>query len=328
MSATIIVTGSALAAPAMELARQRGARLITLDPYTPPDQIAATVAREGADAIIVRAAHITETVITASPSLKVIVKHGIGVDTIDVDCATRHRIPVLITLGANAQSVAEHALGLMFALARATPRLDLRMRQGYWDKATSFGCELAGKSLGLVGLGNIARALARLVRPLDMAVRGYDPFVTEPIPAIESVRDLEELLAGCDIISLHCPLTPETRHILNGQRLRTMRPRALLINTARGGLIDHQALAEVLAAGHLTGVALDCFPEEPPPENNPLWAFPNLIVTPHIGANTHEAAERVGVRAVTQALDTVAGKPFDPQAVINPGHAKPSRIFR
>ncbi len=141
MGATIIVTGAALAPPAMELAASRGARILTLKPYTPPAEIAALAAAERADAIIVRAAHVTDEVIGATPTLKVIVKHGIGVDTIDLASATRHGIPVLITHGANAQSVAEHAFGLMFAVTRRSAWLDQRMRAGHWDKATSFDFE-------------------------------------------------------------------------------------------------------------------------------------------------------------------------------------------
>lgn len=320
MAATIIVTGAALARPAMELAERRGARIITLAPYTPPAEIAALAAAERADAIIVRAAHVTEEVFAAAASLKVIVKHGIGVDTIDLASATRHRIPVLITHGANAQSVAEHAFGLMFAVMRQTAWLDSRMRAGHWDKATSFGRELSGKSLGVVGLGSIGSALIELVRPLHMTVRGYDPFFRGKLDGVELVDDLDTLLRDSDIVSLHIPLTAENRNLFDAGRLGLMKRSAILINTARGGLIDHEALGAALTNGALTGAGLDCFPSEPP-KDNPLAGLPNVVMTPHVGANTREAAERVGVRAIEQALDVVEGRPFDPQANVNPDHA-------
>lgn len=321
MGSTIIVTGAALAPPAMEIAARRAARILTLNPYTPPSDIAALAAAERADAIIVRAAHITDEVIRATPTLKVIVKHGIGVDTIDLVSATRHRIPVLITHGANAQSVAEHAFGLMFAAMRRSAWLDARMRAGHWDKATSFGSELFGKSLGVVGLGSIGACLIELVRPLRMQVRGYDPFIRGTIDGVEIVDDIDDLLRISDIVSLHAPLTAENRNLMDARRLALMKPGAVLINTARGGLVDHEALAVALSTGSLSGAGIDCFPTEPP-AGNPLAGLANVVMTPHVGANTREAAERVGIRAVEQALDVIAGKRFDPRANVNPGYAE------
>ncbi len=320
MSATIIVTGAALAGPAMDLAARRGARVITLKPYTPPAEIAELAVAERADAIIVRAAHITEEVIGAASTLKVIVKHGIGVDTIDVASATRHGIPVLITRGANAQSVAEHAFGLMFAVTRSIAYLDGRMRAGHWDKAHSFGTELSGKALGVVGLGSIGSALIEMVRPLRMRLCGYDPYFRGRIDGIEIVDDLDTLLRSSDVVSLHIPLTEQNRNLFDARRIGVMRQGALLINTARGGLIDHDALASALRDGRLAGAGLDCFPQEPPVEN-PLAALSNVVMTPHVGANTREAAERVGIRAMEQALDVIEGKPFDAQANVNPTYA-------
>lgn len=320
MGSTIIVTGNALAPRAMGIAEKREARVLTIKPYAPPAELAAFVAAENADAIIVRAAHVTDEVMAASPRLKVIVKHGIGVDTIDLASATKRKIPVLITHGANAQSVAEHAFGLMFAVSRQSAWLDSRMRAGHWDKATSFGGELLGKTLGVVGLGSIGRALIDLVQPLKMRVVGLDPFVTSGLNGVELVGDVDTLLRASDIVSLHMPLTDTTRNLIDKTRLGLMRRGAILINTARGGLIDHEALAVALSEGALTGAGIDCFPSEPPKEN-PLSKLANVVMTPHIGANTREAAERVGVRAVEQALDTIDGKPFDPRANVNPGYA-------
>lgn len=304
----------------MDIAARRGARVITLQPYTPSADIARLAVAEGADAIIVRAAHVTDEVIAATPTLKVIVKHGIGVDTIDVASATRHRIPVLITHGANAQSVAEHAFGLMFAVSRSVALLDARMRAGHWDKATSFGAELSGKAVLVVGLGSIGSALIDMLRPLKMTLRGYDPYFRGRIEGVEIVDDLDAAVAASDIVSLHVPLTETSRNLFDARRIGLMKRNAMLINTARGGLVDHDALATALREGRLAGAGLDCFPQEPPAEN-PLAALPTVVMTPHIGANTREAAERVGIRAMEQALDTIEGKPFDARANVNPAYS-------
>ena len=324
MARTIIITGHRLADAAMALAADKGVKTILIEPYTPPDEIAAIAANEAAEAIIVRAAHITDTVICAASALKVIVKHGIGVDTIDVASATRQGIPVLITQGANAQSVAEHAFGLMFAVARSIALLDRRMREGHWDKASSFGSELSGKELGVVGLGSIGQALIALARPLGMRIRGYDPFATSAIEGVEIVDDLDLLLRESDVVSLHCPLTDANRHLINATRLAAMRPRAILINTARGGLIDEAALVAALERGTIAGAGLDCFSPEPPGGDTPLARLPNVVMTPHVGANTIEAAERVGLRAIQQAVDVLDERPIDPGALINPSVFAPA----
>jgi len=325
MPATIIITGAALAAPAMEIATRHGARVITIKPYTPPAEIARLAVAESADAIIVRAAHVTDEVIGAA-ALKVIVKHGIGVDTIDVASATRRGIPVLITHGANAQSVAELAFGLMFAVTRRIAYLDSRVRAGHWDKADSFGTELSGKALGIVGVGSIGSALVELVRPLRMTVRGYDPYFRGSMGDIEIVDDLDVLATTSDIVSLHLPLTEQTRNLFDARRIGLMKSEAILINTARGGLVDHDALASALKTGRLSGAGLDCFPREPPVEN-PLAALPNVVMTPHVGANTREAAERVGIRAMQQVLDVIEGRQIDPRAVVNPAYAAASGVL-
>jgi D-3-phosphoglycerate dehydrogenase len=321
MGPTIVVTGPPLPASAMTLAERRGARVIMIKSYTRPAEIAAVVKAEEADAIIVRAVHITDEVLAAGTALKVIVKHGVGVDTIDLESATRRKIPVLITHGANARSVAEHALGLMFAVSRSIAHLDRRMREGQWDKATSFGWELSGKSLAVIGLGSIGRALIDLVQPLNMSIRGFDPFFAGSIDGVEVVDDLDALVGASDVVSLHCPMTPENRNLIDARRISLMRKSAVLINTARGGLIDQAALVAALAAGRLAGAGLDCFPTEPPAADNPLASFSTVVMTPHVGANTFEAAERVGLSAVQQALDVIDGKPFDPRANVNPQFA-------
>lgn len=228
------------------------------------------------------------------------------------------------TAGANAQSVAEHAFALMFAVARCIPQLDRRMHDGHWDKAKVSGIELAGRTLGLVGFGTIARLLAVMASALGMQIRVYDPYAPADlgIAGATPATDLATLLTESDVVSLHCPLTAETRNLIGVAELATMRSGAILINTARGGLIDEAALAAALHEGRLTGAGIDTFSTEPPGRDNPLFAAPNLIATPHVGANTLEAKDRVGTTVMRQALDALTGHIPNAGTLANPGFHK------
>lgn len=306
----------------MALAARHGLRVITMAPYAAPDETATRIAAEQVDAIIVRMGKLTEAAIAASSRLKVIVKHGVGVDGIDVGAATRRGIPVLIAAGANAQSVAEHALALMFSVSRSVPYLDSRIRHGYWDKAASTGTELFGRTLGIIGLGTIGCILLSLVQPLQMQLLGFDPQIPPStkldIPGLTRVDDLETLLRQSDYVSLHCPLTPTTRGMIGASQLALMKRDAILINTARGELIDMTALTVALSERTIGGAGLDTLSPEPPPAESAMWSLDNLVVTPHIGANTHAAAARVGIMAMQHVIDVLDGKPIEPRFTINP----------
>ncbi|KAG5720810.1 hypothetical protein E4T56_gene6445, partial [Termitomyces sp. T112] len=249
------------------------------------------------DAIILRLGEVTEAAMALAPNLRIIAKHGVGYDTIDVDAATRRNILVTIARGANAVSVAEHALALTLGVARGIAYQDARIRSGHWDKAFFMGSELNGKVLGVVGLGAIGHALARICTALGMDVLVFDPALPEGAAVeLRRVGSLEDLLAQSDVVSLHCPLTPATRNMIDAQRLDLMKPGAILINTARGGLIDLEALADALEAKRIAGAGLDTFPVEPPELSERLRLLPNLVVSPHIGASTIEAGQRRGHR--------------------------------
>ncbi|WP_338480683.1 hydroxyacid dehydrogenase [Pseudomonas trivialis] len=319
MTRTLLLTGPQLTAEAMAHAAAHGVRVIPTTPYLPADELTAIIAREQPDAIIVRQGNLTREMINASRALKIIAKHGVGYDTIDIAAAAERNIPVTIALGANAQSVAEHALALMFSVARQTALLDARLRDGHWDKATSVGIELCGKTLGLVGLGAIGRILMELVTPLRMTVKVYDPYLAHlpDQPNVERADDFQTLLAGCDVISLHCPLTEQNRNLFGAAQFAQMRPGSLLINTARGELIDTDALVHALSTRQIAGAGLDTFNPEPPPADSALWGLPTLVATPHVGANTHEARDRVGMLALQQILDVWNGDPLEPRAVAN-----------
>jgi D-3-phosphoglycerate dehydrogenase len=319
MTATVLITGPALAPAAMAMASERGLRVISSPPYLSDADLTQLIAKEQPDAIIVRMSGITASMIDTAPRLKIIAKHGVGVDDIDLAAAAAKGIPVAAAIGANAQSVAELGLALMLSVARATAWLDRRVREGHWDKATHVGSELSGKSLGVVGVGAIGRILISLVEPFRMTIRAYDPYLAGDLglPGVQRVNSLDALLEASDIVSLHCPLTEETRHLIGAAQLARMRPAAILVNAARGELVDTDALVAALREGRIAGAGLDTFAPEPPPADSPLWSLPNLVATPHIGANTHEARVRMGTQVMQQVLDCLDGRPLDPRVVVN-----------
>jgi D-3-phosphoglycerate dehydrogenase len=193
------------------------------------------------------------------------------------------------------------------------------MRDGHWDKTEANGIELFGKTLGLIGLGSIGSILMDLVAPLRIKVKVFDPYLKQ-LPErdhVEREQDFNRLLAESDIISLHCPLTESNHNLIGAAQLELMRPGSILINTARGELIDTQALVQALSERKIAGAGLDTFNPEPPPADSPLWGLPTLVATPHVGANTSEARDRVGVVALRQILDIWAGQPLDPRCVVN-----------
>jgi D-3-phosphoglycerate dehydrogenase len=202
--------------------------------YASPEDIAKLAAELQIEGLIVRQGQIDETIIAASPRLKVIAKHGTGVNYIDLDAAARLGIPVLQALGANARSVAEHAIALSIALLKDVVPLDRAVKGGEWPKASYIGRDLAGAAIGLVGVGAIGQEVASLARALGMSVTVFDPYTAELPQAIRRETELDALLATSDIVSLHCPLTKETRHLINGERLARMKPSAFPVNTARG----------------------------------------------------------------------------------------------
>jgi len=257
---SVVVTGDSLAPEAMKLL-EGTCRVIFAGPYPDPSKLAQLLRQEKAQGLILRTGKATAEVIQASPDLKVVAKHGVGYDSIDVAAATALRIPVIISATANFESVAEHTLGLMLSLAKDIPRMDGRMHQGFWDKTQYRGVELFRKTLGLIGFGRIGRRVSQLVAPLQVKILISDPYIPqESIPAgIQRVSPLENLLKEADIVSLHCPLTEETRNLIGKKELKMMKKSAWLINTARGGIVDEEALIEALREGEIAGAALDTF---------------------------------------------------------------------
>ncbi|MDI3530207.1 MAG: D-3-phosphoglycerate dehydrogenase / 2-oxoglutarate reductase [Candidatus Atribacteria bacterium] len=264
---------------------------------------------EDVDGVIVRSAfQVDATLLDRAQRLKAISRVGVGLDNIDVDYACKKGIKVLNVEGENALSVAEHAVALLFTLAKGINWFDREIRRGNW-KSRYLGkpIEVAGKTIGLVGFGAIGKKVAELALSLGMQVLFYDPFVEKSESGAKKVCVLEELLKGSDFVSLHLPLTEETRKMIGERELRCMQPHAFLINVARGAIVDEKALYRALKEGWIAGAAIDVFEEEPPSLDNPLLKLENVVLTPHVAGLTKECTRRVAVKAVENLIAALKG---------------------
>jgi D-3-phosphoglycerate dehydrogenase len=299
-----VLISDKLEAPGLDLLRQAS---LELDNRPGLTGAALEEALRAADGVIVRSGtRITAALLENPGKLRAVVRAGVGVDNIDVAAATRRGIVVMNTPGGNTVSTAEHTVTLLMALARHIPAADASVRQGKWERGKFVGTQLAGKTLGVVGLGRIGREVARRAAGLDMKVVGFDPFLAPERAAqlgIESVAGLGELLPRCDFLTVHTPLTDETRDLIGAPQLAQLRKGARVLNGARGGIINEEALAEALRSGHLAGAALDVFVQEPPPADHPLLQLPGVVVTPHLGASTVEAQTSVALEAAQLLTD-------------------------
>jgi D-3-phosphoglycerate dehydrogenase len=281
--------------------------VVAADPIKDPQVLSLALA--DVDAVLVRSAtKVPAEALVNVPNLKVIGRAGAGVDTIDVDAATAKGIAVMNAPDGNTLAAAEHAISLLFALARHVPRADAGMKAGEWPKAGLTGFELEGKKLGVIGLGRIGGTVARKAQGIGMEVAAHDPFLPASAAGKGSVplKTLDDLLAWADIITLHIPRTKETTNLLSEERMRAMKKGAYIINAARGGLVDEAALLRLLDEGHLNGAALDTFATEPLQSDSPLRKHPRLILTPHLGASTSEAQQAVSTILARQIIDFVA----------------------
>jgi D-3-phosphoglycerate dehydrogenase len=254
-----------------------------------------------ADGIIIRSGtKLTAELLEGQSRLRVIVRAGVGVDNIDLAAATREGIVVMNTPAGNTTSTAEHTIGMMMALSRNIAPAAAGMREGKWDRKKYTGTQLAGKTLAVIGLGRIGQAVAQRAQGLEMRVLGCDPFLSSERAAeqgIELFRDVDEIVTQCDYLTVHTPLTEETRGIINAERISSMRVGVRIINCARGGIVDEDALADAVESGHVAGAALDVFESEPPADDSRLTKLPGILTTPHLGASTEEAQESVAVEA-------------------------------
>ena len=268
---------------------------------------------DGAVGAIVSTDPFDADVLRAAPDLRVIARVGVGTDSIDLAAATRHGVVVTVTPGANEATVAEHTIALMLALVRRICEQNASARRGEWNRTgPHVPGSLGGSTVGLVGYGRIGRLVARMLRGFDVQLLATDPTVTD---ADVALVDLPELLARSDVVSLHAPLEPSTAGLIGAHELQAMRPGAVLVNTARGGMVDERALLDALRSGHLGGAALDVFVEEPP-LGNELLALPNVVATAHVAGLSERSIDEMTQRATASVVDVVAGR--RPTDVANP----------
>ena len=299
----ILVTGADLAPQALAL----------LDGYemvyagkTPTEESLIELCRvHDPVAIIVRYGKVGAAIMDAAPSLKVISKHGSGTDTIDKAAAQARGIEVVAAAGANAAAVAEQALALLLACAKSVVELDARMHAGHWDKATHKSLELHGRTIGLIGLGAIGLRFARMADAMGMRVIGFDPYARDLPEYIQSV-DLETLWRESDAVSLHCPLTADNQALLNAETLARCKRGVIVVNTARGGLIDEAALLAAVRSGQVMAAGLDSFAVEPMTAGHPFHGEPRFVLSPHIGGVTGDAYVNMGMGAARNLLQVLA----------------------
>lgn len=271
---------------------------------------------QGVDGAIVSVDPFTARVLDAAPQLKVISRTGVGYDAIDVNAATARGVMVTTTPGVNRDAVADLAFALILCCARKLPENLAEVRRGGWKRHE--GVDLAGKTLGIIGLGTIGKEVAQRAKAFKMRILAYDLAQDLPFADATGVAyvSLADLLRRSDFVSIHCFLNETTRHIMNAERLALMRPTAYLVNTARGGLVDTQALCRALREGRIAGAALDVMEEEPLPADSPLRAFDNVYLTPHAAGSTSDARERSGAAAAENLLRALRGE--RPEGIVNP----------
>jgi D-3-phosphoglycerate dehydrogenase len=288
----------------------RGVGEVEVKTGQPTDTLVAAIGNY--DALVVRSeTRVTRAIIEAGTKLRIIGRAGVGVDNIDLEAATERGVIVVNAPQGNTIAAAEHTVALLFALARHIPQADASMRAGKWDRKTYVGTEIRGKTLGVIGLGPIGSEVARRGLGLDMRVLAHDPYVAE-----ERIRslgaepvDFEGLLATSDFITVHVPMTATTKGMISAPQFALMKDGVRLLNVARGGIIDEAALAEAVKSGKVAGAAIDVYTAEPIDAANPLLGNPSIITTPHLGASTAEAQERVAVDVAEQIVDVLSGRP-------------------
>ena len=319
MTYRFLVTTTSLGQGGRQLLAEAGCTVDYLDDANDVAEVERRMSTVAYDAVISRTVALSAQAINACPTLKIICKHGVGVTNIDVAAATDRAIPVLTTPATNAQSVAELTLALMLNCARRLPFFQQEVTAGRWTRSGD-GEELHSKTLGLVGFGEIGRRVARFARIIGMQVAFFDPAVAADadFDGAQRCDTLEALLPLSDVLSLHCPVTPKTRLMINAERLALLPANATLINTARGELIDEDALLAALQSGQLRAAALDTVTHEPLAADHPFRALSNLIITPHIGGSTSQALDSVAQSAARQCLAYLYHQQTNPSACVTP----------
>ena len=281
----------------------------------PRDEVAAAI--RGANGITVRTHRLDAELLGSVPGLQIVSRHGVGCDSVDVDWMSARKLPVAIAVGGNDRSVAEHTMGMILALSRDLIRQTEALRRADWSvRETQRAFDLAARTLLVIGYGRIGRRVAALAQAFGMQVVARDPYVAEFAPGVLIAETLHEGLAAADVVTVHTPLNAETRGLIDGQALAAMKPGALLINCARGGIADEAAVAQALHAGKLAGYGADVFEVEPVGRDNPIIAAPNVVLSPHSAASTPEGMRGMGLQTVRNVLDCFDGR-LQPEMVFN-----------
>ena len=293
--------------PALELLRSFSEDLV-FNPHERPlseDELIPLLS--GCEGFIAGLDFVTRAVIENAPKLKVISRYGVGVDRVDIKAAREKGVVVCNTPGVNSNAVADLTFALLLCIARKVPLLDRKTKSGEWPRSTGF--ELHGKTYGILGLGAVGRAVARRARGFSMKIIAHDPQINREYAAANGIiaASFNEVITQADFLSLHVPLTDETRNIISGEVMKAMKPGVVIINTARGGLIDENAAYELLRAGHLGGLGMDAFETEPP-GSSPLFTLDSVVVTPHTGAHTAEATAAMADLSVKNLMDVLSGR--------------------
>jgi D-3-phosphoglycerate dehydrogenase len=324
MRHTVLITARTLSAEGMAMLERDGCRTLFLKAAGDAAEVEAIMGSEKVDAVISRTVDLSARAIKACPSLKVVSKHGVGVSNIDIEACSSRGIPVFVTPGANAQSVAEMTLALLLAAARGVAHMDGEIRAGRWTRLQN-GMELKGKTLGLVGFGQIGRLVAKFCLAMGMRVLVHDPHVSADaaLGEVEWVPDLDSLLIQSNVLSLHVPLTPSTRSLIGADQLGKLPPGAILVNTARGEVVDEDALIAALDNGRLYAAGLDTTVDEPIASDSPLRRMDNVVLTPHVGGSTHAALAAMAFGAAQNVLGYLKHQILDRDRVVNFSRLQP-----
>jgi D-3-phosphoglycerate dehydrogenase len=315
----VLITGFTVVEEAQKLLRDAGFDIVFMGSDIGESFLLKEFSQRKVPAVLLRGpSPFTPRVFAAAKDLKIISKHGAGIDSVDLASATAHGVAVMITNGTNAAAVAEHSLALMLAVVRELPQFDRRMRAGQWKDQTYIVRDFSQRTVGIVGYGEIGKKTAALAAACGAKVVITSRTRATPPPGMEWEDSLDRLLARVDVLSLHCPLTEKTKGMIGAKQLALMKPEAIIVNTARGKLIDEAELTAALKSGRLAGAGLDVFEKEPADADNPLFALPNVLCTPHIASTTTHAAAQMGVIAVHNILSWMRGEVYDPRNFINP----------
>jgi D-3-phosphoglycerate dehydrogenase len=312
----VVMTAPRLAPPAVAILEAAGCAIHYTQPYPDADVLAALVARVQADAILARQGQVTAAVFAASPKLRIVARHGVGVDEVDLAAAAAHGVLVTRAPGSNTHAVAEHALALLLALVKDLKPFGATVAGGGWRGAVGQCRDVAGLRLGLVGCGAIGRRVAALAGVFGMTVAAFDPALGTDAPGIRKFNDLLALAAASDILSMHCPLTPATAGMVGHGVLAAMPAGSFVVNTARGGVVDEAALLAALDSGHLAGAGLDVFATEPPALSDRLRDHPRILVTPHVAGVTPGSLIAMGTVAAECIVAVLSGGTVPPARIV------------